>query len=124
MELEILNPWWKAKGNIELDKHISELNGKKYQWMPAILKEIEFKVDNIFTLLGPSQVGKTTLLKLFIKELLASGDSKSIFFWSCDELVDFRELSSILREYLRFAAVYNIKDKFIFLDEISRVKDW
>ena len=124
MELEILNPWWKAKGNIELDKHISELNGKKYQWMPAILKEIEFKVDNIFTLLGPRQVGKTTLLKLFIKELLASVDSKSIFFWSCDELVDFRELSSILREYLRFAAVYNIKDKFIFLDEISRVKDW
>ncbi|MEK6857429.1 MAG: ATP-binding protein, partial [Nanoarchaeota archaeon] len=124
VDLNLLNKWWKGKEYIEQDKHILDFKEKKYQWIPEILKELDLKPDNIFNLLGPRQVGKTTLIKLFIKELLKKVDEKSIFFWNCDELVDFRELSLLLKEYLAFAKSYGIKSKFIFLDEISRVRDW
>jgi predicted AAA+ superfamily ATPase len=125
VELNILNPWWNGKERIKEDKHIKELEEKKYKWTPKLLTEIKLAPDNIFTLRGPRQVGKTTMLKLFIKNLLAEGiNEKSLFFWNCDELVDFRELLSILREYLEFSKTNSLKEKYIFLDEISRIKDW
>lgn len=125
VDLNILNSWWKGKGYIKEDKHIKEFEEKHYKWRPELLDEIRLAPDNIFTLRGPRQVGKTTLLKLIIKDLLNKRiNEKAIFFWDCDELVDFRELSSILREYIEFSKTNSIKEKYIFLDEVSRVKDW
>lgn len=121
MDIALLNPWWKGKELIEQDKHIRDFKAKKYQWMPPLLHRIRLSPGNIFTLRGPRQVGKTTMVKLLIKGLLENEDPRSVFFWNCDELVDFRELSSVLREFLAFAGQ---GDKYIFLDEISRVKDW
>lgn len=124
-DLALLNPWWKGKGHINEDRHMREFEGKKYKWKPELLVKIKLLPDNIFTLRGPRQVGKTTLIKLLIRDLLDKGmDEKSIFFWNCDELLDFRELSSILREYIEFSKVSNIKEKYIFLDEISRINNW
>lgn len=123
-DLTLLNKWWKGKECLEQDKHLVDFKEKRYQWQPRLLKEIVLAPDNIFTLLGPRQVGKTTLIKLLIKSLLAKVDEKAVFFWNCDELVDFRELSLILKEYLSLAESYQLKEKFIFLDEISRVKNW
>lgn len=124
-EISILNPWWKGKEHIKEDKHIKEFEEKKYKWRPELLAEIRLAPDNIFTLRGPRQVGKTTLLKLIINNLLDKGiNEKAIFFWNCDELVDFRELSSILREYLEFSKINSVKERYVFLDEVSRIKDW
>lgn len=122
--IEVLNPWWKGKEFIARDKHILDLKEKEYQWRPELLEKLKLIPNNIFTLRGPRQVGKTTLVKLLIKNLLEKVNEKAIFFWNCDELIDFRELSSLLREYLNFAEIHGIKEKFIFLDEISRVKNW
>ncbi len=125
MNLPILNPWWRGKEYIKEDKHIKDLEEKKYKWEPELFKKIELIPDNIFSLRGPRQVGKTTLIKLLINKLLDKGiNEKAIFFWNCDELVDFRELLSILREYIEFSKINNIKEGHIFLDEISRIKDW
>ena len=125
VELSLLNPWWKGKEFIKEDKNIKEFEEKKYKWQPALLNNIELKVNNITTLRGPRQVGKTTLVKLLIKRLLERNvKEKSIFFWNCDEMMDFRELSAVLREYLEFSKVDNINEKYVFLDEISRVKNW
>ena len=124
-EISILNPWWKGKERIQEDKHIKEFEEKRFKWKPELLAEIRLVPDNIFTLRGPRQVGKTTLLKLIIKNLLGRGiNEKAIFFWNCDELVDFRELSSVLREYLEFSEINSVKERYIFLDEVSRIKDW
>src|SRR3989344_8861053 len=118
-DLNILNPWWKGKEYINTDKHIKEFESKKYKWQPDLLKKIKLSPNNLFSLRGPRQVGKTTLLKLIIKNLLNSGiNKKAIFFWNCDELLDFRELSSVLREYIEFSKISNIIEKYLFLDEI------
>ena len=124
MDLAILNPWWKGKEYIKEDKNLQELNKKRYKWKPKLLKEIKLIPNNIFTLRGPRQIGKTTLVKLLIKNLLKKEDEKAIFFWNCDELVDFRELALLLRKYLEFSKINKIKTKYIFLDEISKIKNW
>jgi len=125
VEIDILNPWWKGKEYIKEDKHIREFEEKKYKWKPKLLAEIKLTPNNIFTLRGPRQVGKTTLIKHIIQNLLNKGiNEKAIFFWNCDEVVDFRELSFILRKYLEFSKINSINENYIFLDELSRIKDW
>ena len=124
VDLTLLNHWWKGKEGLEQDKHLRDFQEKRYQWKPALLEELEFTPGNIFTLRGPRQVGKTTLIKLWIKKLLLSVPAPAIFYWNCDELVDFRELSFLLKEYLQLAEIQGLKTKYLFLDEISRIKDW
>lgn len=124
-DLSILNPWWKGKKEIENDKHIREYNGQKYKWHPRLMDEIKLLTENIFSLRGPRQIGKTTMIKLLIKKILEDGvNEKSIFYWSCDPITDFRELIGILRQYIEFSKTFNINEKYIFLDEISNVKKW
>jgi hypothetical protein len=124
-DLNLLNPWWKGKEHIREDKNIREFEEKQFKWEPELLKKIELKPNNVCTLRGPRQVGKTTLVKLLIKKLLDENkNEKSIFFWNCDELIDFRELAAVLREYIEFSKINNVKEKYIFIDEISRVKNW
>ena len=82
MDISILNQWWKNKELINQDKSIKEYELKKYKWQPTILKELKPKINNIYTLRGPRQIGKTTLIKLLIKELLKDNDEKSCFYWS------------------------------------------
>lgn len=122
MDLVQLNPWWKGKEYLAEDKHLKDYTTKRYQWKPAILDALELEPDNIFSLRGPRQVGKTTLVKLLIQRLLQKYEEKAIFYWSCDELVDFRELASLLRDYLVLSR--HCRHRFIFLDEISRIKQW
>lgn len=125
VDLAILNHWWKGKEHIREDKHIKELEEKEYKWQPELLNQLKLLPNNIYGLRGPRQVGKTTLIKLIIKRLLEGKvNEKSIFFWNCDELIDFRELSSVIREYLEFAKTNQIREKYLFLDEVSRIKNW
>lgn len=129
---EILNPWWKSKEFIEQDKEIKEYNKKKFKWKPDLLEElkkitlIEGESPEISSIRGPRQVGKTTIVKLLIRYLLLERkeEGKSIFYYSCDEIIDFRELASIIREYLDIAKQFNVKKKYLFIDEISSVKKW
>ena len=44
----------------------------RYKWYPALRHYISLDKDVIYTIRGPRQVGKTTLLKIIIKELINS----------------------------------------------------
>ncbi|MBI2147921.1 ATP-binding protein [Candidatus Woesearchaeota archaeon] len=122
MDYARMNPWWGGKEHVTEDKHLKDYAAKRYQWKPAILDTLHLEPNNIFSLRGPRQVGKTTLVKLLIQKLLQKYPEKAVFYWNCDELVDFRELASVLRDYLSFSQDH--QQKFIFLDEISRIKQW
>jgi predicted AAA+ superfamily ATPase len=75
---------------------------------------------------GPRQVGKSTALILLIKRLLEEerANPKSIFYFSCDKLADYRELDEIIGEYMKFKRANNISSSFIFLDEITYPREW
>ncbi len=123
-DITILNPWWKNKEEIKYDKHILDFQHKKYQWHFPLLETLVLDADNIYTLLGPRQIGKTTLMKLLIQKLLQSVPAEAVFFWNCDDLVDFRELEARIRTYLQQVKHLSLGKKFLFLDEVSRVKQW
>jgi len=120
--LEKHNPWWVDKNKINEDVVLAELLNQKYQYFHPFIKTIPNK-DAIFIIRGPRRIGKTTLMKLLIKKLLIKQNinSKNIFFYPCDRIIDFNSLYDLLVNYL------NQKQKerrYIFLDEVTFVAQW
>lgn len=123
MNLIDLNPWWNNKQLIEEDKHIKDISNLKFIYKSDLLN-YNFIKENIYTIRGPRQIGKTTFLKLFIKNKLKLVNSKSIFYWSCDNLNDYNNLIDLLKNYSEFCEINEIKPEYILLDEITFVKEW
>jgi len=118
--MEEQNPWWYG----EKDRKYEEWEESPVKWIPPILKSFAFQPFSLNFLVGPRQVGKTTALKIYIHKFLLKNNPKSIFYYSCEELTDFRELGEILDNYLVFKATNKIKSSFIILDEITFVEEW
>jgi predicted AAA+ superfamily ATPase len=49
---------------------------------------------------------------------------ESIFYFSCDELRDFREVGEVLESYLKMREGLGLKGSYIFLDEITFPREW
>ncbi|MBU4493349.1 MAG: ATP-binding protein, partial [Nanoarchaeota archaeon] len=127
MNLDILteqNIWWKDKGLIEQDYDIIRWKEKKYRWIPPIIERIKLEPFSLNIILGPRQVGKTTAIKLLIKNLLREKNPLSIFYFNCEELSDYKELLDILETYIEFKKSSEIKNSYIFLDEITSPLKW
>jgi len=118
------NLWWKEKDLIEKDYDIEKWKEKRYSWVPEIINKIDFKPFALHIILGPRQSGKTTALKLFIKELLKKIEPRSIFYFDCDEIADYKELSDVIETYLNFKNDNHIESSIILLDEITSPKEW
>jgi predicted AAA+ superfamily ATPase len=119
--MENQNPWWYG----EKDRKYEEWEQSPIKWIPPILRTFDFKPFSLNFLVGPRQVGKTTALKLYIhKFLLPKNNPKSIFYFSCEELTNFKELGEILDNYLAFKEANKIESSFIILDEITFVEEW
>ncbi|MEW6041333.1 MAG: AAA family ATPase [Elusimicrobiota bacterium] len=79
------NPWWEAAQGIEKDEKIKIFEASTLKWYSPTYKEFDFSHSEIYTIRGPRQVGKTTLLKLLIKKLLKEGISpQAIFYYTLD----------------------------------------
>lgn len=117
--LKELNPWWESKKLIDRDIQLTKLVKQKIKWNYDIIKDLK---EGIYSLRGPRQVGKTTWIKQKIKGLLENNDAKNIFFYSCDDVRDFKELIELTGLFLDLADVN--KKKYLFLDEIPYVEEW
>lgn len=111
--------------NIHKDFKISGLTKLKFQWDPHIRHYIKLEKDVIYAIRGPRQVGKTTLIKIIIKELLLNKNIRpeNIFFWSC-EGNNSEKLNQVIQTYLDWRLNAKNERKYIFLDEICSVKEW
>ncbi len=69
------NPWWEDEGRINEDEKVKHALSKE--------QRIEYPFTDENTLIvGPRQVGKTTFLKLLIKNLIDNGvNPKRILFY-------------------------------------------
>lgn len=123
--MERLNPWWKGREGLEEDEDYRKWVESKVKWVPSLLGDLELKPFSLHFLFGPRQVGKTTLLKLLIRELLDKGvNPKAIFYYRCDTLSDFKELDKILEEYAKIKKREKITTSYVFLDEVTFPKEW
>lgn len=123
-ELFESNPWWADPSAVERDVNIQEWTKAKFKWNPRLGETIQWDTDVIYVLRGPRQVGKTTLTKLKIRELMERGTpARAIFYWACDLIEKPERLVEITDAYLTFSRGVGGR-RYIFLDEISSVKDW
>jgi len=118
------NPWWIDKQNIERDAKIKGLNEVEYQWDPHIKHYIGLDHDVIYSIRGPRQVGKTTLVKMVIRALLFERGipPENIFFWSLERNTK-DDLNKLVDTYLNWKLPTDDR-RYIFLDEISSIENW
>jgi hypothetical protein len=119
--MEAHNPWWMG----ETDEAYEEWLASQVRWVPELVDSITLEPFSLHFLVGARQVGKTTALKILIHRLLHRGfNPKSIFYYSCDEIVDHRELGELIDTYLSAKEEWRVKSSVIILDEITFVEEW
>ncbi len=124
LKLQKQNPWWETPHRIEEDLKIQELNKSAVKWTPRLLKHIDLEKNAVYSIRGPRQVGKTTTLKIMIRDLLKTKNNANIFYYACDDIKDYVQLGDILETYYEWIRSQNNERAYIFLDEISYVKEW
>ncbi|MFX0206469.1 MAG: AAA family ATPase, partial [Candidatus Hodarchaeota archaeon] len=126
-DLADLNPWWTDPSEI---KNIKEIRSwketkSKIEYIPRVIHRFKLDEDMIYTLRGPRQVGKTTLLFILIYRLLERGiEPRRIFYWTMDLVKDRTELQKILMTYISWLRNQTERRAYIFLDEITSVSKW
>jgi predicted AAA+ superfamily ATPase len=122
IELSDQNPWWKNKSAIEKDRDILNLREAKVKWQPRLKHMFDFDKDIIYTLRGPRQVGKTTLVKEMIRERLETEAPRNVFYYTCNLVDNPKQLVETVSAFLDSAD--RKKRTFVFLDEVSSIRDW
>ncbi len=128
-QIKASNPWWEAKENIEKDDEVVKWE-RSMRYDPHLRHKItyDFEPDNtvVYTLKGPRQVGKTTMIKLQIRDFLRDGIWPwNIFYYSFDLMDSKSDLVAVIESYLRLRKKYGNTDRsYIFLDEVSSIIDW
>ncbi len=122
--LQKQNPWWENPQRINEDIKLIELDKFELKWTPRLLKHIDFEKNAVYSVRGPRQIGKTTTLKIVIRNLLKTKPAQNIFYFACDNIKDNIQLSEILELFYERVRTQNKERVYIFLDEISYVKDW
>lgn len=112
------NPWWGTNYNL------NELLERK-QITNFLMKKIDNK-DIVF-LTGLRRVGKTSIFKLLIKNLLEDKGihPEKIFYISLDDYLLFKNsIIEILEEYRRIHRIPFSEKIYLFLDEITYKADY
>jgi uncharacterized protein len=123
------NRWWLDPAEIQRDRHLRRLAEAPLRWEPPL--PFTFDRDAIYTLRGPRQVGKSTILKRQIAELLADGWPAHRLLYLDVELAGLEtapDLIAAIRAYVDAerapTSSHSAARLAIFLDEVTRVSGW
>jgi hypothetical protein len=107
----------------ELDPNLSELKRHPLVYHFPLLNRLPKDQPGIYTITGGRQIGKTTVLKQWMADLLASGVDPNTITYLTGELVD--DHHSLVRLVSQITAEHKVQCPFYcLLDEITYVKDW
>ncbi len=111
------NPWWEG-----------DYSNKYFIDRPYYTERLKEDIDRKYVslLTGIRRVGKTTLMKIIIYELLKLGiDKRRILYVSLDDyLLLQKSIFDILEEYRKIHKVKAEEKVYLFLDEIAYQKDY
>ena len=123
------NPWWQDADSINNDEKVVEWAGS-LRYEPRLMYSIQYYFADdrtvVYTLRGPRQVGKTTLVKLQIKKFLDKDvHPLRILYCTMDLAQNPRDVVDIIETYMeQIARRAPVGRRYLFLDEISSVSDW
>jgi len=105
------------------DPYLRELRKLPLQYRYSILDSLPRDCPGIYTITGGRQIGKTTLLKMWMSELLDSGITpEQIAYFSGELIDDHHSLVNIITEQLDNLS--DTKLSYIILDEITYIRNW
>lgn len=121
------NPWWRGAGEIDRDPELVRLGQATIRFDHAI--PFDLSADAVFSLRGPRQVGKSTLLKRAIRDLLSVRQTppRCVLYTDVEGagLNTHVRLRNALSSYLTWARSTERDGRlYLFLDEVTGVKDW
>ena len=124
-QIAIQNPWWSKKEAIDEDMKVKEFLTAPVKWKPRILKYMPLDQDVVYSVRGPRQVGKTTLVKIIIKDLLEKNTNPfDILYYACDLIRTPVILYDLLESYYKWNRTLSKERIRIFLDEVSAIPEW
>ncbi len=127
-KLRFQNKFWDRAELIEEDFHLKLLQKHPLTLTHPIEQKIQLDEDRIYIIRGPRQVGKTTLSKKILKNLLKRGiPPKRLFYFAFDigNIKNDEETADLLQTYITFARENFPKERlWLFLDEVTYTRDW
>jgi hypothetical protein len=131
VQLKSWNPWWQ-QGMAGIDRYKDPIYKRE---MYAEIKNQFFKGEQIVSIVGMRQIGKSTIMRQIIKELLQSGvDPKRILYVSFDDpylrtTFDQKQIfNQIIKIYstdvLQEELIETSKQLYFFFDEIHQLPQW
>ncbi len=105
------------------DPQLRRLSKQPYQYRSGILTTLPVDTPGIYTLGGGRQIGKTTLLKQWMADLLAGGvNPKAIAFFSGELIDDHHSLLSLMQDQLD--EVLTVGLNYLIIDEVTYIDGW
>lgn len=122
-QIFLASPWWDNAYWEKNDPNI--VSASKSGIKMRHIDQYRIKYPGIDIIRGPRQIGKTTEIKMIIKELINKRENpKSIGFFTCDVISKHKELFEILKSFSQHLSLNRFKNGIFFLDEVSSIKDW
>lgn len=102
------------------DVHLKELDKTRYVFYNKAFLDYDFE-DGVYVATGPRQIGKTTHLKLLIRNRINEKNKNNFLYFNCDILENKSDMIEMVEKYLKHFD--SLGRKYILLDEITAVKD-
>lgn len=107
----------------EQDPQLRRLQEQRYQHRSKLLEELPTTVPGIYTLGGGRQIGKSTLLKQWMADLLkAKIKPEAIAFFSGELIDDHHSLLSLMQAQLDTTP--DIGLNYLIIDEVTYISQW
>lgn len=122
-KIQFENPWWGEQAAI--DDYFKKMKSRAY--LESFYELItEKQVNRAVVLMGPRRVGKTVMIYHAIQQLIDNGvDPKRICYVSIEAPVYIGcSLEEFLRFYFDIFKFNDLKNCYIFFDEVQYLKNW
>jgi uncharacterized protein len=118
------NSHWEAAGAFaELDPSLRRLRSMPLVYRYPLLEKLPVDRPGIYSITGGRQIGKTTVMKQWMHDLLQKGaDPRQIAFFTGELIDDHHTLVQLTQEFT--ADTDPSRPSYLLIDEITYVRDW
>ena len=108
---------------VKLDPHLRQLRQQLLVHRSCLLNKLPCDQPGIYTIGGGRQIGKTTLMKQWMAELLQNGVAPKRIVYLTGELIDdHHSLVRLITEMLKKMPITDVC--YLILDEVTYIRDW